>query len=395
MKKKWLWISLIVVFLLFLLFFLFQIFFQIKEDNSFLTFTNKFTTEVYSEVKVSSFVSVPNGKLLEDPIIDTSTIGEKQVKFLYLNQNQKKLYGTLKIKVEDTTKPLVWLGNSYTVTKGNDKSLTEMIMCADNYDKKPACTIEGTYDMNQVGTYSLVFQAVDQSKNTTRIPFTLSVKEKSKSPSSTPKGKALQDVINNHKTKNSMIGIDVSKWQGEIDWKQVKESGVEFVMIRIGSQVGIGKESILDPYFEKNLKGAKEVGLSVGVYYYSYARTKEEGIEQANWVLEKLQDRKLELPIVFDWESWSYFNQLEISIHDLNLIANQFLEVIQQEGYQGMLYSSKNYLDRIWNVGDYPVWLAHYTSKTSYSGNYKIWQLTNIGKVPGISEFVDINVMYQ
>lgn len=395
MKKKWLWISLIVVFLLFLFFFLFQLFFQIKEDNSFLIFTNKFTTEVYSDVKVSSFVSVPNGKLLEDPIIDTSTIGEKQVKFLYLNQNQKKLYGTLKIKVEDTTKPLVWLGNSYTVTKGNDKSLTDMIMCADNYDKKPVCTVEGTYDMNQVGTYSLVFQAVDQSKNTTRIPFTLSVKEKSKSPSSTPKEKALQDVINNHKTENSMIGIDVSKWQGEIDWNQVKESGVEFVMIRIGSQAGIGKESVLDPYFEENLKGAKEVGLSVGIYYYSYAKTKEEAKEQAKWVLEQLQDRKLELPIVFDWESWSYFNQLEISIHDLNFIANQFLEIIQQNGYQGMLYSSKNYLDRIWNVDNYPVWLAHYTSKTNYSGNYKMWQLTNVGKVPGISGFVDINVMYQ
>lgn len=394
MKKKWLWISLIVVFLLFLFFFLFQLFFQIKEDNSFLIFTNKFTTEVYSDVKVSSFVSVPNGKLLEDPIIDTSTIGEKQVKFLYLNQNQKKLYGTLKIKVEDTTKPLVWLGNSYTVTKGNDKSLTDMIMCADNYDKKPVCTVEGTYDMNQVGTYSLVFQAVDQSKNTTRIPFTLSVKEKSKS-SSTPKGKELQEVINNHKTENSMIGIDVSKWQGEIDWNQVKESGVEFVMIRIGSQAGIGKESVLDPYFEENLKGAKEVGLSVGIYYYSYAKTKEEAKEQAKWVLEQLQDRKLELPIVFDWESWSYFNQLEISIHDLNFIANQFLEIIQQNGYQGMLYSSKNYLDRIWNVDNYPVWLAHYTSKTNYSGNYKMWQLTNVGKVPGISGFVDINVMYQ
>lgn len=394
MKKKWLWISLIVVFLLFLFFFLFQLFFQTKEDNSFLIFTNKFTTEVYSDVKVSSFVSVPNGKLLEDPIIDTSTIGEKQVKFLYLNQNQKKLYGTLKIKVEDTTKPLVWLGNSYTVTKGNDKSLTDMIMCADNYDKKPTCTVEGTYDMNQVGTYSLVFQAVDQSKNTTRIPFTLSVKEKSKS-SSTPKGKELQEVINNHKTENRMIGIDVSKWQGEIDWNQVKESGVEFVMIRIGSQAGIGKESVLDPYFEENLKGAKEVGLSVGIYYYSYAKTKEEAKEQAKWVLEQLQDRKLELPIVFDWESWSYFNQLEISIHDLNFIANQFLEIIQQNGYQGMLYSSKNYLDRIWNVDNYPVWLAHYTSKTNYSGNYKMWQLTNVGKVPGISGFVDINVMYQ
>ena len=104
---------------------------------------------------------------------------------------------------------------------------------------------------------------------------------------------------------------------------------------------------------------------------------------------------KLDLPIAFDWEDFSNFRKFKLSLHNLNEMANAFIKTVMDAGYQGMLYSSKTYLENFWqNKYNYPVWLAHYTDKTSYQGNYLMWQLSNTGRIPGIYGPVDINIMY-
>lgn len=112
------------------------------------------------------------------------------------------------------------------------------------------------------------------------------------------------------------------------------------------------------------------------------------------WVSRQLFPYKLDLPVVFDWECYHLFNSFDISLYDLNQIADSFLKVIERNGYRPMMYGSKNYLQEIWNLLEYDVWLAHYTKKTDYSGDYKMWQFTNVGIVPGIDSFVDIDLLF-
>ena len=167
-------------------------------------------------------------------------------------------------------------------------------------------------------------------------------------------------------------------------------------MIRIGSKREVNGKITIDEYFLNNIKNAKEAGLNVGVYLYSVATTKEEAIDEADWVIETLNGEKLELPVVFDWEDFEDWNSFKLSFYDVNTIANAFIDRINSKGYIGMLYSSKFYLETIWtNKENHPVWLAHYTLKTDYKGNYNIWQLSNTGQIDGINGNVDIDIMYK
>lgn len=364
-----------------------------EEDKTILHFEKPSIAEIYSKVKVSDFVRIEMGKL-EDETIDTSRIGEHSVSFSYYNDRGKKKEGKFPLLVSDTTSPLVFLSSSYTVTKDSSDSFKDAILCGDNYDKHPNCKIEGEYVLNQVGEYPLSYVAVDSSGNTTKQDFTLRVVEKSNTSTSSPTKINFSDIKEQYKDPNLSYGIDVSKWQKDIDWKRLKESGVEFAMIRLGTQIGPHEDSKLDDYFLKNIQGAKEVGIKVGVYYYSYASSKKEAREQAKWVVKNLKGFDLDLPVVFDWECYSMFNSFSISLHDLNRIAESFLSVIQYSGYESMLYASKNYLEKIWTSFDSKIWLAHYTAHTDYQGDYLMWQLTNHGTVPGIQGEVDIDLGY-
>lgn len=158
----------------------------------------------------------------------------------------------------------------------------------------------------------MVYSLTDSSGNQTKKDFVLHVKEKSIEgdvPEEPKKEKLyIGDIINNYKTENTKIGIDVSKWQQEINWEEVKNAGVEFVIIRMGYQTKYDGECTIDPYFISNIEGAKSVGLPVGIYFYSYAKNVEQARNQAEWLKEILKDYKIDLPVAFDWESWSSFN---------------------------------------------------------------------------------------
>lgn len=353
-----------------------------------------FDVDVYSSKTLFDFKDSIACNLEENKEIDTKKVGNTQITTICRDNDKKRYKYIIDFNVVDTVAPKIILKDSYTVTEGYEKSLTDVIISVDNYDDAPKREIIGEYDFNKVGSYNLVYKVTDNSGNFTTKDFTLNVVPKRKS---TPSNSyiAFSDALKDYKTDNTELGIDVSKWQGEIDFKKVKEAGAEFVMIRIGHQDGFDGEYIIDPYFEQNIKNAKENGLKVGVYFYSYANSNEEAKKQVAWVVNNLKDYKLDLPIVYDWESWSNFNSMNVSLYKFNEIAATFLEEIEKNNYEPMLYSSKNYLENIWANQEHKVWLAHYTNKTNYQGEYYIWQMCSDGRIAGINGDVDIDILYK
>ena len=352
--------------------------------------------EFSSKMKVSDFLKNINGKIINDYIIDSTTnLGKKEISFDFINDDGIKLKYSYDIEIVDRTPPTIWLNSSYSIPLGSDINLLDKIMCGDNIDDNPNCYIEGKYNKDKIGTYPLVFNATDSSGNKTIKKFNLKVyqpKKNSKQTKTIPI--YLEDVIKTYKIYNNKIGIDVSKWQEDIDFKKVKKSGVEFVMIRVGTTNSKTNEFILDPKFKQNIENAQKVGLDIGIYFYSYANTRKQAKEEAKWVIKQIKDYNVTLPVVFDWEDWNNFNHHKVSFFSLTKVAEEFMKTVERKGYTGMLYSSKTYLENIWFETSYDIWLAHYTKNTDYKGKYKMWQLTNNGKVDGINTPVDINIMY-
>lgn len=368
-------------------------------DNSGFTLKDDLTINVYSDVKVKDFIKDIDGKVVDNKKINTDKLGTVDVEFIYLNNDNKKRKGTFVVEVKDLEEPLIWLSNSYSVRVGDDVNLEDEILCADNYDSNPSCKIKGDYDLNTVGNYPLVYEAEDSSGNKESVDFTLHVYE----PKSVTGGGSSSDVtstdfnavLEEYKNKDTLVGIDVSKWQGAIDFAKVKEAGASFVMIRVGHQNGVDGEYILDPYFERNIKEALENKLEVGIYFYSYADSKKEAKKQAEWVIDKIKDYDVSLPVAFDFESFSAFNSMNLSLFQLNEVAEAYFSTLEKKGYDTMLYGSKNYLNAIWKYNTNTVWLAHYTDKTDYDKEYKMWQLCQDGVIDGINGYVDIDILYK
>ena len=348
-------------------------------------------------LRVSSFIESINGKIVDDYVIDTDKLGKKTINFEFVNEDGIKIKYSYVIDVVDKEAPLIWLGKSYNVTKGSEDYLLDKIMCGDNYDNNPKCYIEGEYNLDEVGSYKLVFKAEDSNGNKAEKKFTLNVNEPKKGGSNSNTEKVTTDfsqIVKDYKNDDTQIGIDVSKWQGDIDFSKLKASGVEFVIIRVGSSNGLNGENFVDSKFIQNVKNANAVGIPVGIYFYSYASTIDRAISDAKWIVEQIKDYKVDLPIAFDWENWGSFNKFDVSFFGLTNIAKGFMDTIKDAGYDAMLYSSKTYLENIWLPTSYPVWLAHYTKNTNYTGEYSFWQMCSNGRVDGISGDVDINIRY-
>lgn len=353
--------------------------------------------DVFSDVKLSSLIKSINGELVKDFSINTKKVGKQAVKFQYINDDDIKINYTFEIDVVDRIAPLIFSSKSFSVTKGYSGNLAEELFCGDNYDNNPKCELVGYYDYNTVGSYPIAFLGTDSSGNVSRTDFTLNVKAPSTGSSSGGGSSSyinFSGVVNEHKTFKTSIGLDVSRWQGDINFQKVKDAGVEFVFIRVGSQRGVDGEYYIDPKFERNIKGFKEVGIPVGIYFYSYANSKANAKKEAKWIIEQLKPYKIDLPVVFDWENWSFYQEFNLSFYSISEIAKTYLNEMEKAGYEGMLYSSKYYLENVWFKQKYPVWLAHYTTKTNYQGEYKVWQMCSNGRVDGIYGDVDINIMY-
>lgn len=191
-------------------------------------------------------------------------------------------------------------------------------------------------------------------------------------------------------------GIDVSKWQGTIDWKKVKASGIEFAMIRIGHG-DIGKGIIIDPYFKVNIDKAISAGIKPGIYFYSYAKNTLQVVKEADFVITNLKPYKSKIvfPVAFDLEDKS---QESLGKKLLTDMVFTFCEKIRKEGYFAALYTN---LDWAYNrlemnrLEEFDLWLAQWAPKPTYNDPPNIWQYTSTGTVDGISGNVDLNIAYK
>lgn len=197
----------------------------------------------------------------------------------------------------------------------------------------------------------------------------------------------------------SRVGIDVSRYQKEIDWAQVKASGVDFAILRLGYR-GYGTGAIVtDTYFEKNIQGALANGIEVGVYFFSQAINEAEAAEEAQYCLDLLQGRyDITYPIIFDWEPYdSSLNPRTEGLSDemLTKCAVSFCNTVRAAGYETMVYSNLTYFYLHFDLSklvDFPLWLAQYNRTPTFYYHFDMWQYSCTGTVPGIKGNVDMNI---
>lgn len=193
------------------------------------------------------------------------------------------------------------------------------------------------------------------------------------------------------------LGIDVSKWNGNIDWNKVKSSGVNFVIIRCGYRGSSAGALIEDPKFRANIKGAQAAGLRVGVYFFSQAVNEVEAVEEASMCINLCKGYSLSFPIYIDVEgSNGRGDTISASQRTANIKA--FCGTIQNGGYRAGVYSNKTWFTKNINTAsltNYKIWLAQYAANVSYTATrYDMWQYTSKGSVSGISGNVDMNILY-
>ena len=406
LKKPYKRILFVIILFLIIFFFILLILnfynsYRIKHALIHVELIDNLDIEVYSKIKTSDLIKEINGELIEDNEIKTTHLGTKEINFEYINEENIRVPYSFEINIVDKTKPVISQYNSKTIYVG-DKDFVDTMFCGDNYDNKPKCFIRGEYDINTPGTYPLTFVGIDSSNNMSSYDFDLIVKEKHKSSSNYSGGDPfynsipIEDIITTYKTKDTKIGIDVSKWQKEINYKKVKKSKVEFVMIKLGGRDGIDGELYLDPKFKENIEGFNKQRIPVGVYFFSHAKNKEQALEEAKFVVKNLKGYEVDMPVAFDWENFERYRKYNLSFYNLTEVSKTFMNYVKSKEYEPILYSSKYNLENYWYETNYKTWLAHYTDQTNYEGNYYIWQLTANGKVKGIDKnVVDIDILYK
>ena len=357
--------------------------------------------DVFSDVKYFSLISNNNINILSnDEKVNTDTTGTK-TKIISFTYNKKKYFLKMNVNVKDVTEPLVLSYQpTITTTKMNVAYPCDNALYIDDYDNKPSCTINGDVSYDQVGTYPLKMTISDKAGNAIEKDVTIKVVEmgqkKSSSSNNKPTPIQFSDVLTKYKNDSTTIGIDVSKWQGNIDFEQVKNAGCEFVIIRIGVQAGRNYDYNVDGNYKTYIEGAKKAGLKVGVYVYTTALNFSDGVKAADFVIKTLNGESLDLGVAYDWENYQYLRGYEVSLHDLCDGYKGFKERLSKAGIDAHFYASKYYLEKFWIYIDEPVWLAHYASETTYQGNYYMWQITGNGKNDGINDnYVDIDILYK
>lgn len=198
-------------------------------------------------------------------------------------------------------------------------------------------------------------------------------------------------------SSSGSMGIDVSKWNGSIDWNAVRNSGVSYVIIRCGYRGSSTGALIEDPKFVSNIKGAKAAGLKVGVYFFSQAVNEVEAVEEASMVLNLVKGYGLSYPVFLDVEA-SGGRGDSINSATRTAVCKAFCATIQNSGYSAGIYANKTWLTSYINTGSltgYKIWLAQYAAAPSYTATrYDMWQYSSKGRVSGISGNVDMNISY-
>ena len=208
--------------------------------------------------------------------------------------------------------------------------------------------------------------------------------------------------------KGLQNGIDVSKWQGKIDWQKVKNAGIDFAIIRIGYRAENGQLN-RDGNADYNIQQAQKVGILVGVYFFSTAINQNEAIEEAQWTVSAIKGYSISYPVVYDCEGFknSDSRMYNLTAEQRTQNALSFLDTVKKSGYEGMFYGSKSDLtnNSAFNISEieakYKIWVAQYknppypqSQKPDYNGSYDMWQYTNKGIVSGVEGNCDMVVSY-
>ncbi|HKL78953.1 MAG TPA: GH25 family lysozyme [Mobilitalea sp.] len=204
-------------------------------------------------------------------------------------------------------------------------------------------------------------------------------------------------------------GIDAAKWQGVIDWGEVKASGIEFAIIRVGYRTQVTGEILEDPNASYNLQQARDNGIKIGVYFFSTAVNEQEAKEEAEWVADFIAPYPITYPVAYNCEGFKDEDnrQYGLGLKERTAIACTFLDLIESKGYTPMFYAAKNELElnSDWNTEviseKYKTWVAQYPAETyeegdksTYSGQHAMWQYTAKGLISGIDNAVDLNIAY-
>ena len=214
---------------------------------------------------------------------------------------------------------------------------------------------------------------------------------------------------NASETDKVTLGIDVSKFQGTIDWKAVADAGIDFAMIRVGYRTQSSGEIREDTNARYNMQEATANGIQIGAYFFSTAVTEEEAAEEARWTANYISQYAVTYPVAYNCEGFENpeNRQYELTVSERTDCAAAFLKEIYGQGYTPMFYASKSELeyDTKWETsrleGRFKIWVSQYpdlpypeTSASSYSGVHAMWQYTNNGSIAGIARPVDVNVAY-
>lgn len=200
----------------------------------------------------------------------------------------------------------------------------------------------------------------------------------------------------------SSFGIDVSTFQDEIDWNKVKNDSVEFAYIRIGRRGATTGLLYEDDLFESNYEGAKKAGLKIGVYFFSQAINETEARQEADWVIDKLKGKEIDLPIAYDCEEVFLENELSRVIfldkEDITKNALAFCRRLEEKNYHPIIYTYQFWADNYYDMeqlSSYPIWFAQYdVDEPKLDYPISIWQYSDKGTINGITTPVDLNIMF-
>ena len=286
--------------------------------------------------------------------------------------------------------------SSAKVARGDTFDASKYVGYGDDVDREVELTVDGDVDTSTLGSYQVTLNLKDDAGHTTSSNMTVNVVE-TVSPDAVgptaPSGDTFEQFQSKYKTEETSLGIDVSRWQNNIDFTKVKAAGCDYVIMRLG---GYDDGShYTDKMFKYNIEAAKQAGLKIGIYWHAEESSADEVKSSVNYLMDILGEEKLDFPIVYDWEDFADFEKYKMNLHDINNCFDVFCQEVEKNGYSACLYSSKNFLQNVWtNTYDHPVWLAHYTSQTDYNGKYFMWQQSSTGEIDGIETAVDFDILY-
>lgn len=198
--------------------------------------------------------------------------------------------------------------------------------------------------------------------------------------------------------EEGQMGIDVSKWNGSIDWDRVQNAGITYAIIRCGYRGASTGALVEDPYFRENMQGALAAGLKVGVYFFTQATNEVEAVEEASMALALCKDYKVTYPIFIDTEGAGGNGRADgLDMETRTKVCRAFCETVEDADYAGGIYGSRNWFRtklRMDMLEEHIIWLAEYREKPIYGGNYHFWQYTSSGNVDGIEGRVDLDISY-